>query len=139
VIESAPVTRPLPALLAVSTLTLILSTCGGDDDQAEIEQTVRDFVSATNDRDADTFCGEIVTQEFLEQSTGAKGDEAEDECKRQLESIKGLDVKLVEISKTEIEDDKATVRAVIETQGDPQPQTLRLEKEDGKWKLTGGR
>jgi Domain of unknown function (DUF4878) len=138
VIESPPVARPLPALLAVSALALVLATCGGDDDKEEIEQTVRDFVSATNDRDGDTFCGEIVTQEFLEQSTGAKGDEAEDECKRQLESIKGLDVKLVEITRMEIDDDTATVRAVIEAQGDANPQTLRLEKEDGEWKLSGG-
>jgi hypothetical protein len=138
VIENPPVARPLPALFAVSALALVLATCGGDDDKEEIEQTVRDFVSATNDRDGDTFCGEIVTQEFLEQSTGAKGDEAEDECKRQLESIEGLDVKLVEITKTEVDDDTATVRAVIEAQGDAKPQTLRLEKEDGEWKLTGG-
>jgi Domain of unknown function (DUF4878) len=136
--EGPPVARPLPALLVVAALALVLGTCGGEDDKGEIEQTVRDFVSATNDRDADTFCGEIVTHEFLEQSTGAKGDEAEDECRRQLESIKGLDVKLVEITKTTIDDDTATVRAVIETQGDAQPQTLRLEKEDGAWKLTGG-
>jgi hypothetical protein len=138
VIENPPVARPLPALFAVSALALVLATCGGDDDKEEIEQTVRDFVSATNDRDGDTFCGEIVTQEFLEQSTGAKGDEAKDECKRQLESIEGLDVKLVEITKTEVDDDTATVRAVIEAQGDAKPQTLRLEKEDGEWKLTGG-
>jgi Domain of unknown function (DUF4878) len=138
VIENPPVARPLPALFAVSALALVLATCGGDDDKEEIEQTVRDFVSATNDRDGDTFCGEIVTQEFLEQSTGAKGDEAEDECKRQLESIEGLDVKLVEITNTEVDDDTATVRAVIEAQGDAKPQTLRLEKEDGEWKLTGG-
>ena len=137
-IESPPVARPLPALLAASVLALVLGACGGEDDKGEVEQTVRDFVSATNDRDADMFCGEIVTHEFLEQQTGAKGDEAEDECKRQLESIKGLDVKLVEITRTEIEDDTATVRAVIETQGDAQPRTLRLQKEDGKWKLTGG-
>jgi hypothetical protein len=99
---------------------------------------VRDFVSATNDRDADAFCGEIVTQEFLEQSTGAKGDEAEDECKRQLESIKGLEVELVEIRKTEVDGDSATVRTVIETQGDSNTQILRLKKEDGGWKLAGG-
>jgi hypothetical protein len=119
-------------------MALALSACGGGDDREDIEQTVRDFVSATNDRDADTFCGEIVTQDFLEQSTGATGDEAEDECKRQLEAIKGLQVELVEISKTEVDGDSATVRAVIETQGDSRPQTLRLEQEDGKWKLAGG-
>lgn len=128
----------VPALALFAVPALALSACGGGDDKEDIEQTVRDFVSATNDRDADTFCGEIVTQEFLEQSTGATGDEAEDECRRQLEAIKGLEVELVEISKTEVEGDSATVRAVIETQGDSRPQTLRLEQEDGQWKLAGG-
>jgi hypothetical protein len=47
-------------------------------------------------------------------------------------------VELVEIRKTEIDGDTATVRAVIETQGDPAPHTLRLKQEDGTWKLTGG-
>jgi ketosteroid isomerase-like protein len=144
VIQSSPVSRRVPLLLAVPALALFavpalaVSACGGGDDKEDIEQTVRDFVSATNDRDADAFCGEIVTQEFLEQSTGATGDEAEDECRRQLEAIKGLEVELVEIRRTEIDGDAATVRAVIETQGAARPQTLRLEKEDGKWKLAGG-
>jgi hypothetical protein len=133
VIESP---RLLLALLAVAAVAP--PACGGGDDKEDIEQTVRDFVSATNDRDAGEFCGEIVTQEFLEQSTGAEGDEAEDECKRQLESIKGLEMELVEIRKTEIDGDTATVRAVIESQGDPARHTLRLEQEDGNWKLTGG-
>ena len=143
-IQSPPVSRrsallpAAPALALSALMALALSACGGGDDKEDIEQTVRDFVSATNDRDADRFCGEIVTQEFLEQSTGATGDEAEDECKRQLEAIKGLEVELVEISKTEVDGDAATVRAVIETQGDSRPQTLRLEQKNGKWKLAGG-
>jgi Domain of unknown function (DUF4878) len=134
--QSPAVARALLVLLAA--LALALPACGGGDDREDIEQTVRDFVSATNDRDADTFCGEIVTQEFLEQSTGAKGDAAEDECKRQLESINGLEVELVEIRKTEVDGDSATVRAVIVTQGDSNTQILRLKKEDGGWKLAGG-
>jgi ketosteroid isomerase-like protein len=144
VIESPAVAKlPLAPLAALAltlsaALALALPACGGGDDKEDIEQTVRDFVSATNDRDAEAFCGELVTQEFLEQSTGAKGDEAEDECKRQLEAIKGLEAELVEIRRTEVDGDSATVRAVIEVQGDVTPQTLRLQKEDGRWKLTGG-
>jgi hypothetical protein len=130
------VSRRFALLLAVPAFAL--PACGEGDDKEDIEQTVRDFVSATNDRDADVFCGEIVTQEFLEQSTGATGDEAEDECKRQLEAIKGLGVELVDIRRTEVDGDSATVRALIETQGDARPQTLRLKKEDGEWKLAGG-
>jgi Domain of unknown function (DUF4878) len=117
----------------------LLAGCGGGgDDTEEAEQVVRDFVTATNDRDADTFCGELVTQEFLEQTTGATGDKADDECHRQLEAIKGLEVELVKITKTEVDGDKATVRATVKTQGATGTQSFLLEKEDGDWKLAGG-
>jgi hypothetical protein len=110
----------------------------GDDDKEDIEQTVRDFVSASSEPDPDAFCREIVTQEFLEQVTGATGDRAEDECRRQLQETPGLEAELVEIRSTEIDGDEATVRAVIRAEGRRGTQTLRLEQEDGEWKLAGG-
>ena len=51
---------------------------------------MRDFVEATNERDGDTFCGELVTQEFTEKATGATGDRAEDGLQQQLELTTGL-------------------------------------------------
>ena len=128
--------RPLLMLLLAVT-ALALTACG-DDDKEDIQQTVRDFVSASSEPDPDAFCGEIVTQEFLEQATGATGDRAEDECRRQLEEASGVDAELVEIRSTEIDGDEATVRAVIKAQGRSAAQTLRLEQEDGRWKLSGG-
>ena len=128
--------RPLLMLLLAVT-ALDLTACG-DDDKEDIQQTVRDFVSASSEPDPDAFCGEIVTQEFLEQATGATGDRAEDECRRQLEDASGVDAELVEIRSTEIDGDEATVRAVIKAQGRSAAQTLRLEQEDGRWKLSGG-
>ena len=95
-------------------------------------------MSASSEPDPEAFCGEIVTQEFIEQATGATGDRAEDECRRQLEEASGVDAELVEIRNTEIDGEEARVRAVIRTQGQSGTQTLRLEKEDGKWKLSGG-
>ena len=128
--------RPLLMLL-LAVAALAVTACG-DDDEEDVEQTVRDFVSASSEPDADEFCGELVTQEFIEQATGATGDQAEDECRRQLEESPGVDADLVEIRATKIDGDEARVRAVIRTQGQPGTQTLRLEKEDGKWKLSGG-
>ena len=124
-------------MLSLAAAALALAACG-DDDKDDVEQTVRDFVSASSEPDPEAFCGEIVTQEFLEQATGATGDRAEDECKRQLEEASGVDAELVEIRRTEIDGDEATVRAVIRTQGRSATQTLRLEQEDGRWKLSGG-
>jgi ABC-type glycerol-3-phosphate transport system substrate-binding protein len=128
--------RPLLMLL-LAVAALAVAACG-EDDEEDVEQTVRDFVSASSEPDADEFCGELVTQEFIEQATGATGDQAEDECRRQLEETPGVDAELVEIRATEIDGDEARVRAVIRTQGQAGTQTLRLEKEDGQWKLSGG-
>jgi hypothetical protein len=137
-IERPPVAHARAAALLLLLLpVLALGGCGGEDDEEQIDETVRDFVNAANDRDADTFCGEIVTQEFLEKTTGATGDDAQEECRRQLRAIKGLRVKLVRIGKTQIGGDKATVRAVFRAQGVTAPETLRLDKQDGNWKLSG--
>ena len=129
--------RPL-ALLLVLALAALAGCGGGEDDQAQVEQTVRDFVSATNEREADSFCGELVTREFLERTTGATGDQADEECRRQLDAIRGLELELVEIESTEIDGDRASVEAILRTQGAARPQTLSLEKEDGDWKLSAG-
>jgi len=129
------VTR-LPLVL-VTIAVLLLAACGGDD-RKDVEQTVRDFVRATDQRDADMFCDELVTQEFLEQSTGATGDRAKDACKEQLTAVTGLRVKLVRIRRIEIDDDRARASVVLETQGRRQARLLRLKREDGDWKLAGG-
>ena len=128
--------RPSLMLLLAAT-ALVLAACGGDD-KADVEQTVRDFVSVSREPDPEMFCGEILSRELVEQTTGATGDNAEDQCRRQLEGAKGVNAELVEIRRTEIDGDAATVRAVIRAQGRSRTQTLRLVKEDGRWKLSGG-
>jgi hypothetical protein len=125
-------------LAIVAAGTLLPVACGGDDDTEAVEQTVRDFVRATDRRDADAFCGELVTQEFLVQSTGTVGPKAEDACRQQLRAVTGLRLGLVLIRKTEIDGDRARVTAILETQGQRQIRMLRLREEDGDWKVAGG-
>jgi hypothetical protein len=123
--------------IALICLLVAASGCGGDD-KKDAEQTVRDFVQATRERDADKFCDELVTQEFLEQTIGATGDKAKESCKREFRNLSGLRVDLVRIAKTEVDGDHATVTAVLDRQGQRIRQELRVKKEDGDWKLAGG-
>jgi hypothetical protein len=124
-----------PASLAIL-VALAITGCGGDD-REEAEQAVRDFVEATNEKDADRLCDELLTQDFIERATGASGDDAHDACKQQLELITGLKLALVRIRRTKIDGDEAEVSAELRTQGQRRIQLLRLQKEDGDWRLAG--
>jgi hypothetical protein len=119
-------------------LTLALSACGGGDDGDDAKQAVRDFVRATNDRDGDRLCGDLLSQEYMEKATGASGDQAQDACKQQLSLIKGLKLRLVAVGDAEVDGDRATVRATIVTGGQRQSRSFQLAKESGSWKLVGG-
>ena len=118
-------------------LTLALSACGGDGDD-DAKQAVRDFVQATNDRDGDRLCGDLLSQEYMEKATGASGDQAQDACKQQLSLIKGLKLRLVAMGDARVDGDRATVRATIVTGGQRQSRSFQLAKESGSWKLVGG-
>ena len=125
-----------PAVLA---LLVSLAGCGGGDDDLEgVRQTLRDFVDATNRRDGDKLCGELLTQDYMEKSTLATRDQADEACREQLEATTGLRLELVSFGRTEVDGDRATVRAVIDADGVRAPRLFRLEREDGRWKLAGG-
>jgi ketosteroid isomerase-like protein len=123
--------------LALTCLLALVAGCGGDDKE-DAEQTVRDFVEAVNERDADAYCDELITEEFREKSTFATGDKASESCKRQFEAIRGLKIELVRIVRTEVDGDSATVVAVLRRPGGQIRQRLQLAKDGGDWKLDGG-
>ena len=124
-------------LALVICLLVAVSGCGGNDSE-DAEQTVRDFVEALNTRDADRYCDDLVTKEFLEKTTFSTGDEdkARESCKREFKNLT-VRVKLTKIEGTKVDGDKATVTAVLARQGQRIKQKLLLEKEDGDWKLAG--
>ena len=119
-------------------LAVALSACGGGDDSKDAQQAVRDFVQATNERDGDRLCGDLLSEEYMEKATGASGDEAEDACKDQLDLIKGLKLRLISVGATKVDGDKAIVRATIATGGQRAKRRFELAKEGGDWKLVAG-
>jgi Domain of unknown function (DUF4878) len=128
----------VPRFAALICLLALLAGCGGGDDKKEAEQTVRDFVTALQKRDTDTFCDDLVTKDFLGEFSGATGDQAKESCKRELNSLTSLEkVRLVKIESTKVSGDDAAVTAVIERQDQQLKQVYRLKKEDGDWKLSG--
>ncbi len=123
---------------ALLCLLAVVAGCGGDDEK-DAEQTVRDFVTAVNKRDADTYCDELITEEFRKKTTFATGDRASESCKRQLKAITGLRLELVRVVGTKVDGDEATVTAVLERQGERIRQVYELQKDGGDWKLNGAR
>ena len=122
---------------ALTCLVALLAGCGGDD-KKDAEQTVRDFVTAVNERDADAYCDDLITEEFREKSTFATGDKASESCKRELKAIKGLHIELVRIVRTKVDGDKATTTVVFRRSGQQVRQQVLLEKDGGDWKIAGG-
>jgi uncharacterized lipoprotein len=113
---------------------VLLAGCGGG---SEPEQVVRDFAQALEDSDGEKLCEELVTREYAEQITLAQGEGAREQCKKQLDVLRGGRFEVVKVLEVEEDGDEATVRAEIEQAGQRRPQVFRLAKEDGKLRLAG--
>jgi hypothetical protein len=125
--------------IPICLLALLVAGCGGgDEDKAQVEQTVRDFVKAVNTRDGDTYCDDLITKEFREKTTFATGDRASESCKREFEAIRGLHLRLEKIVSTKVDGDTATTTVRIGRAGSVTRQQIQLKKDDGDWKIAGG-
>ena len=126
------------ALTAALVLGALVAGCGGDTDETDAKTTVRQFFSAIQKRDATKLCDDLLTKDFIEESTGATGDRAGEECRSQFKNLRAANVKLAKVDQVKIDGDNATVTATVEAQGQTRPQVFRLKKEDGAWRLAGG-
>src|SRR3954447_13640481 len=93
---------------------LALAACGGND-KKDAEQAVRDFISASNEHDADKLCNDLFSKDFIEQTTGATGDKAKSTCKQQFKQLRAPKRRLVRITKTKVDGDKAAVTTIVES------------------------
>ena len=126
------------ALIAALVLGAVIAGCGGDTDDSDAKTTVRQFFTAISKQDAAKLCDDLLTKDFIEESTGATGDRAGQECRSQFKTLRAANIKLVKVGKTKVDGDRATVTATVEAQGQTRPQVFRLKKEDGAWRLAGG-
>ena len=119
---------------------VLLAGCGGGggSDQEDAEKTVREFIQASNARDADKLCDDLLSQQFVEQTTLATGDKAREACKRQYAQLKAARIELIDIQRAEVDGGKARVMAVLEVQGQRANRVFRLVEADGGWRLAGG-
>jgi ketosteroid isomerase-like protein len=117
---------------------VVAAGCGGGNDREEVSRTLREFVTALNARDGERFCDDLVTRDFVEKQTFARGDKALSDCKRQLSQVRGLRVRLVDVETVRVEGKRARARAVLSVQGQEQDQVYRLRKEDGGWRIAAG-
>jgi ketosteroid isomerase-like protein len=130
--------RLAPAALVAVAVAVAVAGCGGNPDE-EARKTVRDFIEATNARDSDRYCEDLVTKAFVEDATGATGKAARDVCKRQLRLQRVPKVHLVDIQRTVVKGDQARVTALLEAGGESHSQVLRLRKEGGNWRIADAR
>jgi hypothetical protein len=129
--------RALAALLLATALGL--AACGGGvDDEGDVENVIKDWARAASDRDPDQFCGDLVTDEFVEGLSLATGEKAREECRNLLKATEqGLTIKVLQVKSVKIDGDNATAVVRTETRGrQPFDQTFKLEKEDGDFRIT---
>jgi hypothetical protein len=123
---------------AALVLGVVVAGCGGGNDEADAKATVTQFFTAIHKQDTGKLCDDLLTTDFIEQSTGATGDRAGQECRSQFKSLRATNIKLAKVDKVKIDGNDATVTATVEAQGQTRPQVFRLKKEDGAWRLAGG-
>jgi hypothetical protein len=127
------------SLIAALVLGVALAVgCGGGSDESDAKSTVTQFFKAIKDKDSAKLCDDLLTKDFIEQTTGSTGKDAGQECRRQFKTLRAANVKLVKVGKAKVKGDNASVAATIESQEQSRPQIFRLKKEDGSWRLAGG-
>jgi ketosteroid isomerase-like protein len=122
-------------LLAAGLIAVVaLSACGGGSDETQAKDTVRQFFTALQKRDAAKLCDHLLSKDFIKQTTLGT-DDPKQECRSQFKQLKTPGFKLVRVGNVKVNGDDATVATVIERDDQAQPQVFRLKKEDGNWRL----
>jgi ketosteroid isomerase-like protein len=124
--------RRLPPLLLVS---CALAACGGES-KSDVEDAIRGWAKAANERDAKAFCNDYVTQDFAERVSGATGGNAREQCEKLLGATqRGLTIEIRDVKKIEIDGDSATAVVSMVAGSAPADRLFKLKKEDGEFRI----
>ena len=124
--------RLLALVLTLFVLPFALVACG--EDNSEDEDQITEAITASATTTDPSACTELQTQNFIEQTSGATGAKAVEECRRDQQEEAVADS--VDVSDVEIDDGNAT--AVVAFEGGfigGQSLEVGFVDEDGQWKL----
>jgi hypothetical protein len=121
-------------LAALITMPLALGACGGDDDDSSAdEDQITTAIEAAAVSGDPVACTEAQTQNFLEQTIGATGEDAVKQCEEEAAETIADEV---EVSNVEIDGDTATADAAVTgSVFDGQTLELALVNDGDQWKL----
>jgi hypothetical protein len=126
--------RAAGALLALA-LGLGLAACGGGSSSSEGEGEISAVIEKAVTSDDPAKCTELMTQNFIEQTSDAAGGKAVEECEEEAKSGEN-DPESVAVSEVEVDGRKATADAAfVGGSFDGQTLTVALVKDGGGWKL----
>jgi hypothetical protein len=129
-VRHATLTRAARLLAAA----VLITGCGKSESE-EATDVVREFVVAANERDADRLCGDLVTENFVRQTTLATGEDARDNCRDQVDLLRRPRIELLEIESVRVDGDRATVVTQLDIGGERRRELFQLAKEDGEFRL----
>lgn len=120
--------RLLSLTVTVLAATILLTACGEESDEEQIEGTIATFFEAVEEEDVAKFCSVVITDP-------PEGQTCEDELSPEnfasTDDFEGID-----INDIEVDGDTAIVTATAE--GDDTEEQVSLRKLDGEWKIDFG-
>ncbi len=121
--------RTLAALLSAGAL---LATGCGADDEGDVRATLEQYVKAIQSRDYQTICDDIFSQRLID-----KLREVNLPCETALQrGFKDVESPTIQVRSVKIEGDSASAVARSDAANqEPSEDTIRLAKEDGRWKI----
>jgi ketosteroid isomerase-like protein len=106
--------------------------CGGDDER-DVRETLRNYVTAMQQRDYQALCDEVLSEKLVENLRQATTAPCETALKGVLDEVERP---TIEVRSVTIDGDTASAVARTDAANqDPSEDTIRLAKEDGRWKI----